>query len=119
MKADQKNLIAHISARQVWQAAQSKAEYRGDTLESEGFIHCSKPDQVLETANRYFAGRQNLVLVWIDLQRVKAEIRWEAAGGQVFPHIYGALNLDAVVAADDFPSDPDGRFRTLPHAAAG
>ncbi|MEJ2709757.1 MAG: DUF952 domain-containing protein [Anaerolineales bacterium] len=114
MKADQKDLIAHISARQVWLAAQSEAEYRGDTLETEGFIHCSKPEQVLETANRYYAGRQDLVLVWIDPQRVKAEIRWEAAGGQVFPHIYGALNLDAVVAAYDFPSDPGDQFRTLP-----
>jgi uncharacterized protein (DUF952 family) len=114
MKANQKDVIAHISARQVWQAAQSMAEYRGDTLESEGFIHCSKADQVLETANRYYLGRQDLVLVWIDPQRVKAEIRWEAASGQVFPHIYGALNLDAVVTAYDFPSDPDGRFRKLP-----
>lgn len=107
-------LIVHISARQAWQAAQSQTGYRGDTLETEGFIHCSKQEQVLETANRYYIGRQDLVLVWIDPQRVKAEIRWEAAGEQVFPHIYGPLNLDAVVGVFDFAPDGDGQFRKLP-----
>ena len=113
-----KHLIAHIGARRAWQAAQPKAGYRGDTLETEGFIHCSKAEQVLETANRYYRGRQDLVLVWIDPQRVKAEIRWEASGEQVFPHIYGPLNLEAVVAAFDFHPDPDGRFRKLPQATS-
>jgi uncharacterized protein (DUF952 family) len=109
-------LIAHISDRQAWQAAQKQAEYRGDTLDTEGFIHCSKQEQVLQTANRYYAGRQDLLLLWIDPQRVKAEICWEASGDQVFPHIYGPLNLDAVVAAFDFHPDGDGQFRKLPQA---
>jgi uncharacterized protein (DUF952 family) len=106
--------ILHICNSSEWQAALVKNEYRAGSLESDGFIHCSQPGQILAVANDYFSGENDLVLLWIDPRKVIPEIRWEEVGGQVFPHIYGPLNTDAVVAALPFPADEDGLFRSLP-----
>jgi uncharacterized protein (DUF952 family) len=83
-------------------------------LDTEGFIHCSQAEQVLAVANRYYRGVPDLVVLWLDPSKVVAEIRWEPALGEVYPHIYGALNTDAVAAISDFASDEDGIFYRLP-----
>jgi uncharacterized protein (DUF952 family) len=111
--------ILHITSADQWAAAQHAGAYRGDTLDSEGFIHCSTPQQVVAVAGARFHGQRGLVLLDIDTDRVIPEIRWEAAeNGQQYPHIYGPLNPDAVVRVHEFPPEPDGSF-TLPPAAGG
>ena len=90
-------LIYHITTRQAW--ASDEGDYSGDTVASEGFIHCATADQVDRVAETRFAGRPGLVLLSIDPGRVRPEIRYEGGG---FPHIYGPLNCDAVVSVDDF-----------------
>jgi uncharacterized protein (DUF952 family) len=92
-------LIQHITTAEAWQAAQTGGSYRGDTLETEGFIHCSEPHQVAGVAESFYKGRTGLVLLSIDPARVKSEIKYECG----FPHVYGPLNLDAVVDATPFP----------------
>jgi uncharacterized protein (DUF952 family) len=88
--------------------------YACASLEEEGFIHASSSEQILEVANRYYPGEQDLVLLWIDPQKVKPEIRRELAeNGQSYPHIYGPLNLEAVTGASAFPADADGIFRQV------
>lgn len=105
------NLIYHITSRDGWQQAQAAGAYRGDTLATEGFIHTSTGAQVARTANRFYHGRAGLVLLAIDPARLSAELRYEAASdGELFPHIYGPLNLDAVTAVGDFLPAPDGTF---------
>ena len=84
------------------------------TLETEGFIHCSRPDQVLGVINHFYADVPDLVLLWIDLGMVDAEIKWESADGDVFPHIYGVLDIKAVEAVNKLNPDPDGVYRELP-----
>jgi uncharacterized protein (DUF952 family) len=108
-------LILHITPRSHWQTAQQEGAYRADSLETEGFIHCSTPAQVVSTANAYYHGQSGLVLLCIETERVEPEIRYEAAHDESFPHLYGALNLDAVTQAIDFEPDADGNF-TLPTA---
>ncbi len=108
--------ILHITTAAQWAAAQQAGAYRGDTLDSEGFIHCSTPAQVVEVANARFQGTPDLVLLAIDPDRVGPEIRWEVAeNGQLYPHIYGPLNADAVTRVHEFAPEPDGSF-TLPTA---
>lgn len=109
-------MILHIAAREEWEAARVLGEYRADTLDSEGFIHCSTPEQVLIPANERFQGRSDLLLLVIEPARLRAELVYEDCyeTGQAFPHVYGPLNLDAVVRAVPFPPGPDGRF-SLPH----
>ncbi len=108
------NLIVHICQKSEWQAAQLAGSYRASSTAVDGFIHCSRPDQVLEVANRYYLGATDLVLLWITPQNLASEVRWEDADGQVFPHIYGPLDLAAVKSAVDFLPDSDGIFRKLP-----
>ncbi len=103
-------LILHITKREAWQAAKTAGVYRGDTLESDGFIHCSTPLQVVRVANALFGGVRDLVRLCIEPDRVQAEVRYEEVGGERYPHIYGPLNLDAVVKVLNFEPDEEGRF---------
>lgn len=108
-------IILHITSRRDWEGAQAAGSYRADTLASEGFIHCSTPEQAIPVANLVFRGRPDLVLLCIDPGRVAAEIRYEnlEGGEESFPHVYGPLNLDAVIQVFDLPPGEGGRF-TLP-----
>ncbi len=102
--------IFHIMSVKAWAAAQAAGEYRGDTLTTEGFIYCSRAEQVAAVANAYYAGHVHLALVRIERARVTAEVRDEPSDGDVFPHIYGPLNLDAIVEVMPFAPGADGRF---------
>lgn len=96
--------IFHLALLADWNAALEAGEYRistlGRTLEQEGFIHASRADQWRAVKSRFYAGvPEALVLLEIDTARLTAELRVEevAGTGEEFPHIYGPLNLDAVV----------------------
>ena len=106
------NQIVHLCTQAAWLAAQETGAYRADSLESEGFIHCSSPEQVEAVANHFYRGQEGLVLLRIDPERVAAEIRWEDLyeAGEEFPHIYGPLETAAVVAVRGFNPGPDGYF---------
>jgi uncharacterized protein (DUF952 family) len=113
-------LILHIAKRSDWTEAQSIGSYKADSLETEGFIHCSTPDQVVAVANFIFHGERDLVLLGIDAGKVVAEIRFEnlEGGDTLYPHIYGPLNVDAVTQVVDFDSLQDGTFE-LPESLSG
>ena len=104
--------IFHITKRAEWERAQKDGAYRSQTLSSEGFIHCSRSDQVIQTANALFSGQTGLALLEIDTRQVGAEIRYEnCEGGQeLFPHIYGPLELGSVVRVIAFEPREDGSF---------
>ncbi|HEX6778007.1 MAG TPA: DUF952 domain-containing protein [Ktedonobacterales bacterium] len=107
--------IFHITSRAAWEEARETGSYRGDTLDSEGFIHCSLARQVVEVANARFRGQQGLVLLQIDSTRVVPEIKYEGAEEELFPHIYGPLDREAVITVYDFLPDKHGLFQ-LPAA---
>jgi uncharacterized protein (DUF952 family) len=103
--------ILHIAKREQWDQAKLAGVYRVDTLDSEGFIHCSTPQQVIKVANALFRAQEGLVLLCIAPDRVEAEIRYEGPeGGERFPHIYGLLNTDAVIKVLEFEPNEDGEF---------
>jgi len=106
--------VLHIAPIEAWTNASSapNSVYVDPSLESEGFIHCSTAAQVLIPANERFAGRTDLVLLVIDLDRVPAETIFEDCyeTGQAFPHIYGPIPVASVVAVVPFPCQPDGSF---------
>jgi len=100
------SMIFHITTRSQWEQAQQLGEYRADSLETEGFIHCSTIDQVVGVANRYYLGQTGLVLLKIECDRLKARLQFDAIEtGELFPHLYGALNLDAIVQVLEFEPD--------------
>lgn len=109
------NTILHITQSQQWAAAKNLGGYRGDTLDSEGFIHCSTLAQVIGSADRFFKGQSDLVILVIDPARTQPEIRYEGEeANNQFPHIYGELNIDAVVQAIDLAPAVDGSFKLPP-----
>jgi uncharacterized protein (DUF952 family) len=84
-----------------WAAWQADGLFVGAPLDIEdGYIHLSAADQVAETAARHFAGLHELVLVEVDLVALGEDVRWEPSrGGQLFPHVYGTIPLEAVTKA--------------------
>lgn len=111
--------ILHFCPRAAWQAAQDAGEYRGDTLATEGFIHCSTADQVQLPANALVRGRTDIVLLEIDPARLSSPVRWEPGDSarpdsMQFPHVYGPISLDAVIGVHDFPPTADGTFTVPP-----
>jgi uncharacterized protein (DUF952 family) len=109
-------IIYHIALAEDWEQAQAAGEYtvstRGQSLEQVGYIHASQEDQVEGVANAFYRGAGELVVLVIDTDRVRAEIRVEQLAGmdEAFPHIYGPLNTDAVTEARPFAPGPGGRF---------
>ena len=110
-------IIYHITPMPDWESARAAGSYAADSLRSEGFIHCSTAEQVIVTANRRFKGRRDLVLLCIETSRVKAKIRDENLEGgiELYPHVFGALDTESIVAVYDFPPQDDGSF-ALPAA---
>lgn len=109
-------MILHIARREEWEQAQTEGTYRTPSLETQGFIHFSQPEQVVQTANTFYAGCAGLVLLCVDPARLRSGLRYEAGNestGEVFPHLYGPLNVDAVVKVIEFSPGADGTF-TLP-----
>ena len=111
--------IYHIVSQTNWQTGK---DYHPASLSSEGFIHLSRVDQVLQVANAFYRGQDGLLLLEVDVSRLTAGLRWEApvhpstpadgipASPNLFPHLYGPLNPEAVLAAHVFEPGPDGMF---------
>jgi uncharacterized protein (DUF952 family) len=118
-------IILHITNRDSWESSASSGYYKPSSLDTDGFIHCSTIEQTAETANQYYADQQDLVLLCIDENRTEADVKYEAPAcvndqrtASLFPHIYGPLNVSAVVRVVDFVPNADGKFE-LPAEVIG
>lgn len=92
-------LVFHITAATTWSEALRAGVYRGDSLETEGFIHCSRAEQVPGVFARLFRGRTDLVLLSVEVERLTSRLVDEnlEGGAELYPHVYGPIALDAVV----------------------
>jgi uncharacterized protein (DUF952 family) len=109
-------LIYHLTSRPAWERAPAEP-YRADSLTGEGFIHCSNAGQVAWAANRFYGGADELLVLHVDAGRLTSPLRDEDGGnGERFPHVYGPINRDAVVAARPLGRGPDGRWAFTPPA---
>lgn len=113
--------VFHILDRPAWEAFRRSGQYAPESLNLEGFIHCSLAEQVAETANRFYAGRDNLVLLEIDPAGLGNALIFEPAADHPgdFPHIYQPLKLPSVVTAHDFSPGKGGRFHWPAEADRG
>lgn len=108
--------IYHIAFETDWALAAQTGEYRfstrGKTLDEQGFIHASDAHQVAGVANALYRQDDGLVVLEIDLAKLRPEVRYEGVpdSDEQFPHIYGPLNVDAVVAILPLTRGPDGSF---------
>jgi uncharacterized protein (DUF952 family) len=103
--------IYKICSAELWRDAQGAGLFRGAPLDQrEGFIHLSTAAQVAETAAKHFAGATGQMLVAVDAGSLGGALKWEPSrGGDLFPHLYASLSLDAVLWAVPLPLGADGR----------
>lgn len=115
------SVVFHIISSTNWAEAQELGRYTPDRFDIEGFIHLSKKSQILRPANLFYQGQQDLSLLVVDVASLEAELIYEAGSHgetELFPHLYGQLNLDAVTNVIEFPCEPDGSF-VLPPELSG
>ncbi|MEE9416127.1 MAG: DUF952 domain-containing protein [Acidimicrobiales bacterium] len=107
--------LFHIASLSDWEGAQPNKRYE-QGLEADGFIHLSQRDQVLTPANLWYSGRQDLLLLVIDEALLLSEVLREpgTATTELFPHLYGPLNTEAVCQVFEFRPDDNGGFSHLP-----
>jgi uncharacterized protein (DUF952 family) len=105
-------IIYHITRQELLPKVLAGSDYAGDTLLTEGFIHCSTASQVIDVANQRFKGQPGLVVLAIEADLVKPEVRYEnlEGGTKLFPHIYGPLNRSAIQNIIDLVPGQDGLF---------
>ena len=109
-------MILHITRRADWQNARETGAYAAESLAEQGFIHCSTPQQVTPVADFLFRGQRDLVLLCIAEQRLGAPVKYEnlEGGEELFPHVYGPIDVKAVVDVLDFSPAADGTFALPP-----
>lgn len=118
--------IFHIAYRQHWDEAKARGVYaqstRGRTLEDEGFIHCcAKPAQVDVVANSYYAGERDVLVLLIDEGLVQPRVQHDEVAGYdtPLPHIYGPLNVEAVISVVPLEVNTAGQFHFEPDTSSG
>lgn len=111
-------VLVHLCSADEWRAAQVSGEHCPSSLGAQGFVHLSAPEQVHLPANRLYAGRTDLVLLYIDAAALAAPVRWEPGvpsdpEAMLFPHLYGPLPAAAVITAAAYLPASDGTFSPL------
>jgi uncharacterized protein (DUF952 family) len=103
-------IVYKICTASEWRDAERAGVYRGSAVDrNDGFIHFSTAEQAAETAAKWFAGQRDLVLVAVDADALD-KLKWEPSrGGALFPHLYGDLEVKAVLRVDPLPLDASGR----------
>jgi uncharacterized protein (DUF952 family) len=93
------SLIYHICFATEWQKAKETGAYEAVSLKEEGFIHCSLEHQVSGVLIRYYPGKTGLIKLVIETEKLKSPYiyEWSPSVADTFPHVYGPINIDAVV----------------------
>jgi uncharacterized protein (DUF952 family) len=112
-------IIYKICESALWREAERADTFSGAAVDvRDGFIHFSTAAQVRETAAKHFAGATDLVLIAVDAERLGGALKWEVSrGGDLFPHLYGAMPLTAVLWTRPLPLGSDQRH-VFPELAA-
>jgi uncharacterized protein (DUF952 family) len=99
-----------ICPTKLWQEAERAGVFRGSAVDRrDNFIHFSTAAQVVETAARHFSGQNDLLLIRVDADKLGDALKWEPSrGGALFPHLYGHLDLAAVIGVGPLPLGGDG-----------
>ncbi len=102
--------IYKILPRAEWESAKAAGHYDGSVVDKrDGFIHFSTAEQAVETARRHFTGQVDLVVLKVPSEVLGEALKWEPSrGGELFPHLYGMLDANAVVAVTKAPLGKDG-----------
>ncbi|PYF08371.1 DUF952 domain-containing protein [Ureibacillus chungkukjangi] len=105
-------IILHCLKESTWEKAKDNVYYGRESIEAFGYIHCSSIENFWRVAPNFKDVLEPVVLLFIDTNKVEAEIKWEDDGnyGRTYPHIYGELNLNALVKVTPLLKDYQGEF---------
>lgn len=93
-----KALVYHIVLPEVWARFKDRDFYEAESLRTEGFIHCSFAAQIEAVLQRYYKTAEKVLILTIDTERLKSKpVAEPSTGSEIYPHIYGAINRDAIV----------------------
>ncbi|MEN9371205.1 MAG: hypothetical protein RL463_364 [Bacteroidota bacterium] len=97
-------IIYHITTDSTWNNAREIGVYTVPSLKEEGFIHCSQQNQLADVKQRYFEGRNDLLLLSIDTDKLTSPFifEWSPSVQDTFPHVYGPINVDAVIKVSPY-----------------
>jgi len=91
-------IIYHIVLPEVWEKFKNEKFYEAESLQAEGFIHCSFAEQIETVLNRYYKDTEKVLLLEIETEKLTSELINEpSTGGEIYPHIYGKINAGAIV----------------------
>jgi uncharacterized protein (DUF952 family) len=98
----ERQLIYHITTLAWWNKQSSANSYTTETLDKEGFIHCSAREQVKGTLERYYTNQKGLLLLHIDPTLLNAELKFEkSTNAEMFPHVFGEINKSAIIKVEE------------------
>lgn len=102
--------IYKIVAKDAWREAEAAGIFKGATIDlADGYIHFSTAVQARQTAALHFQGQRDLLLVAVSTALLGESLKWEPSrGGDLFPHVYGDLSMEAVAQVDELPLGKDG-----------
>ncbi len=105
-------MIFHICPVTDWIDAMKAGVYAPQGLDTEGFIHCSTIDQLVQSANLHFCNHNELVVLCIKKDKLDPPVKYEfsTTRKESFPHIYGPINLSAVVNVIDMEKGRNDKF---------
>ena len=118
-------IIFHITTTENWEKAKLNNEYKCDSLEKEGFIHCSTQAQIVTIANTFYSNYEQLIVLAINPNKLLSELKWESPihpnpniehkidNSAKFPHVYGVINLDAVEKIMNLCKNNRGLFEDI------
>jgi len=106
-----KNLIYHICKEKEWEIAIVCGVYLGSSQDHEdGFIHFSTAEQIIGSAAKHRAGQTGLLLLTVEIKPIAAKLKWETSrAGDLFPHLYGTLPINAVLKTNNLEIGADGK----------
>ncbi len=96
--------IYHIVTPEVWQKFKDRKFYEAESLTTENFIHCSYAEQLEGVLQRYYQNANRVLILTIETEKLTPKLVAEpSTGGEIYPHIYGAINTDAIIETKERP----------------
>ena len=108
-----KKLVIYTATNEEWKGIKKQTDFASSSLKKEGFIHCSFAEQTIWVANKHYLGEKEIMLLCIDSELLKSELRIEnlKGPGELFPHVYGRINTDSIVKAFTLKKSEAGIYR--------
>lgn len=99
-----------LSSQDEYQQALQSGQLLRDSITTEGFIHACPKNQLNRVANKFYKNTHKPLLLTVEKEKISSTVKYEPAKGGLYPHIYGPLNINAVIKAEPISTNANGEF---------